>query len=262
VRGPIALKALNRNDAFNRAAYGGYADRYAAYRPTYPDELFDAIYQHVGVFGTALDCATGTGQAAQHLSRRFEKVLAFDNSARQVQHAQEGFLRFVASAEAVPLRDRVADLITVAQAVHWFDLEQFWPEVHRLGRAGSVLAIWGYGFFKVDAAVDEVVMRELRSQVDRYWGSGNLILLDEYRTITFPFEELSAPQLTMVENWTLDRLLAYLSTWSALNRYEHEHGAGLLEHARQELSKIWPPGETREVRMPITMRIGRVLASA
>ena len=249
---------MRNNDEFNRAAYGHYADRYAAFRPTYPNALFEAIYEHVDRFDFALDCATGTGQAAQVLSRRFEKVLAFDNSARQIEHAQEGFWRMVSSAEVVPVRGCSVDLITVAQAVHWFDLEKFWPETHRVAHKEAVLAIWGYGFFKVDPAVDEVVMRELRSRVDRYWGSGNLILLDEYRTITFPFDELPAPKLDMVEHWTLDRLLAYLSTWSALNRYDHEHGPGLLEHVRSELRKAWPGDEPREVRMPITMRIGRV----
>ncbi len=248
------------NDNFNRASYGAIADRYALYRPRYPQELFAAILKHVQRRELALDCATGTGQAASLLSSSFERVLAYDVSSDQIEHLARDphLLGFSARSEALPLRSNLVDLVTVAQAVHWFDLGKFWPEVHRVSRRGAIVAIWGYGFFEVDSRIDEVVMRELRDPVARYWGSGNLILLDEYRTIPFPFDELIAPKIVMRESWTLDRLLSYVGTWSALNRHDLEHGPGLLERARSALLQVWPEGEVREVRMAVTLRVGRV----
>jgi SAM-dependent methyltransferase len=249
------------NDVYNRASYGRIADRYAQYRPEYPQELFDVILGEVASFGRALDCATGTGQAAKSLIRPFDQVLAFDSSPGQMEHALSAanLGRFVARSEVLPIRSRVIDLVTVAQAVHWFDLSKFWPEVHRIMRPDAVVAIWGYGFFSVDdgGAIDQAVLRTLRDPVAPYWGSGNLILLDEYRTIPFPFDEIAAPRLVMRSEWTLDRLLQYVGTWSALTRYDEEYGPGLRERAREALLALWPADEVRSVVMPITLRMGR-----
>jgi hypothetical protein len=250
----------SENDAFNRASYGKIADRYAKFRPEYPDALFGAVLAHVRSFTTALDCATGTGQAAIKLTPHFHRVLASDSSAGQIEQLPraKGLHGFVSEAEELPIRDHSVDLVTVAQAVHWFDIERFWQEVARIGADQAVIAIWGYGFFTVSPEVDEIVMRELREPVAPYWGSGNLILLDEYRTISFPFEELPAPRIDISQHWTLDRLLAYLGTWSALNRHEQEHGPGLLPRAKAALQEVWPNGQVLEVRMPLTLRIGRL----
>lgn len=166
---------------------------------------------------------------------------------------------FAARSEAVPVQNDKVDLITVAQAVHWFDIDRFWQEARRISRPGAIVAIWGYGFFEVDSEVDRIVMETLRNPVARYWGSGNLILIDEYRTIPFPFEELPSPKVVMRESWTLDRLLDYVGTWSALARHDQEYGPGLLETIRAKLLEVWPAGQLREVRMPVTMRIGRAI---
>ncbi|MEZ0326452.1 MAG: class I SAM-dependent methyltransferase [Fimbriimonas sp.] len=250
----------SQNDEFNRASYGKIASRYAIFRPDYPQELFDAILENVDVRGTALDCATGTGQAASLLCDSFERVLAYDISPGQIEHLarRPNLFGFAARSEALPISGAVADLVTVAQAVHWFDLEKFWPEVHRISRPGAVVAIWGYGFFEVDEEIDPVVLRELRDPVAPYWGSGNLILLEEYRTIPFPFEEIASPKIVMRQQWTLDRLLDYVGTWSALNRHAVEEGPGLLERARKALLPLWGAEQVREVRMPVTLKMGRV----
>jgi SAM-dependent methyltransferase len=249
-----------QNDEFNRASYGKIANRYAVYRPRYPQEVFDAILSHVDGRGMALDCATGTGQAAVSLASAFAHVFAYDISSDQVEHLAKlpNLHGFAARSEALPLKRDTLDLITVAQAVHWFDLDKFWPEVQRVGRPGAVVAIWGYGFFEVSPEIDRVVLRELRDPVARYWGSGNLILIDEYRTIPFPFREIDAPKIVMKESWTLDRLLDYVGTWSALNRYDQEHGPGLLRRAKSELAKLWPAHQELEVRMPVTLRLGKI----
>ncbi|MEM7040277.1 MAG: SAM-dependent methyltransferase, partial [Bacteroidota bacterium] len=57
---------------------------YAKFRPQYPADLYDFIFQHVPDFERAWDCGTGNGQAARALAERFARVEATDISANQL----------------------------------------------------------------------------------------------------------------------------------------------------------------------------------
>jgi len=110
------------------------SDLYAQARPQYPQALFDFLSSCVVHHGSVWDCATGNGQAAVGLAKLFVHVQATDMSEQQIAHAltAENITYSVQSAERTNFADQQFDLITVAQALHWFDFEKFWPEVLRV----------------------------------------------------------------------------------------------------------------------------------
>src|SRR5882724_5430688 len=117
------------------------ANQYTRFRPRYPGKLFEYLSSLLASHEMAWDVGTGNGQAAGDLARFFGKVIATDPSASQLAHVEEhSNVRYlVASAEECPLANGSADLITVAQAIHWFDLSAFYQQVRRVGRIGGVL---------------------------------------------------------------------------------------------------------------------------
>ena len=132
--------------------FGARAAAYAAYRPTYPPTLFTYLADAAPARKLAWDCGTGSGQAAMALAGRFERVIGTDASAAQIaaaaSHPQVRYL--VAAAESSGLRDASVDLCTVAQALHWFNLEQFYAEVRRVLVPSGVLAVWTYSALNID----------------------------------------------------------------------------------------------------------------
>ncbi len=126
--------------------FSGVANRYADFRPHYPAALFDWLATLVPKDSLVWDCAAGNGQASYDLATRFAHVIATDASKEQIAsatpHPKVEFR--VAPAEQSGLADGSAGLITVAQAVHWFDLDRFWVEAKRVLKGGGLLAFWGY----------------------------------------------------------------------------------------------------------------------
>jgi SAM-dependent methyltransferase len=210
----------------------------------------------------AWDCASGNGQAAIGLASHFERVIATDASAAQIGAAppHPGISYGVARAEASGLADRSIDLITVAQALHWLDLDAFYSEVRRVLHPRGVLAAWCYGEHSVDAGgpIDGLVGHFYRSIVGPYWPPERRLIEKGYRTIPFPFIELSPPRFELETVWTLDELLGYLRTWSATNRFREATGIDPVVTLGHELAPLWSPtGEPRRVRWPLALRVGR-----
>src|SRR5476651_160086 len=116
----------------------GAAD-YATFRPASPDEIYDFLYTHVSNFGTAWDCGTGNGQVAARLAERFDHVYGTDISEQQLGLAvkKDNITYRTERAESTSLADGSIDLITVAQAIHWFDFDGFYKEVRRVARPGA-----------------------------------------------------------------------------------------------------------------------------
>jgi SAM-dependent methyltransferase len=236
------------------------AARYAVYRPRYPGGLFDAIAAISGP-GPVWDCATGTGQAALPLAERFATVAATDASRQQVRSAarHRGICYAVGLAEAAPLRSGWAQLVTVAQALHWLDLSRFYPEVRRVLRPGGLLVAWTYGIQRVDGgAIDTVVEDFYGRVVGPYWAPERRWVETGYRTLDFPFEEIEIASPPMVEDWSLGQLLGYVSTWSAVAKCREVTGDDPLLALEAELAPLWgDPGERRRIEWPIAVRAGR-----
>jgi SAM-dependent methyltransferase len=236
------------------------AARYAEFRPTYPDELFSWLASLCKEHDAAWDCATGSGQAAAGLAPHFTQVVATDASAEQIAHAgAPANVSFrVAPAEASGLEARSIDLVTVAQAAHWFELPKFFAEAQRVLKPGGVLALWGYGRLDLPAGMDAIFQRFYSETVGPYWPPERKWIDDGYRSLDFPFAEIAAPDFFIEVEWNLPRLLAYLSTWSAVKRYRADRDSDPLPALMAELQPLWgDPDDALPLKWPLFLRVGR-----
>ncbi len=240
--------------------FSTHAVAYAKYRPRYPAELFGYLASVAPARSHAWDCATGNGQAAPGLANFFERVTATDASRSQIEQAtrHERIAYEVAPAEQSGIESATVDLITVAQAFHWFDFEGFYAEARRVLVAEGVLAVWCYNLLEISPPLDAVISRFYDDTVGEFWPPERRLLAEGYRTINFPFAEFDAPSFHMTESWTLTDLTGYLGTWSATKRFIAARGFDPLESLAAELSPLWGnPDDPKPVRWPLSMRIGR-----
>ena len=240
--------------------FSAVASAYAAHRPDYPPALFAYLASVAPARDVAWDCGTGSGQAALGLARHFARVVATDASARQLESARphRRVEYRAAAAEASGLPDAAADVVTAAQALHWFDRERFWAEARRVLAPGGVLAVWCYLLFRVDAAVDAAVRRFYGDVVGPYWPPERSLVERGYATIAFPFDELSPPAFRMAKRWTLPEVAGYLGTWSAVRGYVAANREDPVAAFLPELERVWgPPERVRRVVWDLQLRVGR-----
>jgi SAM-dependent methyltransferase len=234
---------------------------YAAFRPRYPDALFEFLAQQVPATDEAWDVGTGSGQAAIGLARLFRHVIATDASSTQIEHATpDARVSYkVCPAEACGLDDRSVDLVTVAQALHWFDRDRFWTEVRRVLRPRGIIAVWTYLMMEITPKIDAIVRRFYSGVVGPYWPPERRITEERYQTIEFPFAEFAAPNFVIEQTLTLDDVAGYVRTWSATRRFIKQHGEDPVERLVTELGPAWgDPRTSRLARWPVAMRVGRV----
>jgi SAM-dependent methyltransferase len=240
--------------------FSGHAGAYSRHRPTYPAALFAYLASLPPSRQRAWDCATGNGQAATGLARHFDSVIATDASAEQIRHASphERVEYRVAPAEDPGLEPGSIDLVTAAQAAHWFDPERFRREVERVLAPGGFVAVWCYGVFRISPAVDPVIDR-LYSQIVGPWWPPERRLVDEgYRSLPFDFEERPAPAFAIEVEWTLEEVTGYIGTWSAVRRYAAGSGVDPITLVQTDLTRAWgDPDERLPIRWPIGLRVGR-----
>lgn len=151
--------------------FSEHSSSYAKYRLSYPLELFEYLASRSPSRRMAWDCAAGTGQATQGLAPLFDRVIATDASREQIANARplENVVYRVSPAERTDIPSDSIDLITVAQAVHWFDFDRFFGEAKRVGRKGAIIAVWATGTNRVSDEVDRVVKHLYSDIVGRYW---------------------------------------------------------------------------------------------
>lgn len=238
--------------------FSGHADAYAAARPSYPDALFDWLAGLTDRHDQVWDAGCGNGQASRALARHYDQVLATDASADQIANAAPADrVTFQAGpAESCPLSADSCDLVTVAQAAHWFERSQFYAEARRVLRPGGVLALWCYGLNTISPATDAVVRRLYDDILGADWPPERRLIDDGYRTLAFPFAEIPAPDLVMALDWTVDQHLAYLRSWSAAQRYLKRTGEDPVQLVEDELRQAWGD-ERRRVMWPLHFRVGR-----
>jgi SAM-dependent methyltransferase len=242
--------------------FGSVSSSYAKFRPTYPADLFDWLVAIVPGHAAAWDCACGSGQASVDLAARFGRVIATDASAGQIEsavpHARVEYR--VASAEKPGLPDASVDLVTVAQALHWFDIAVFFAEVRRVTKRGGALAVWTYGVPRLgDPKCDELAQTFYSVTVGPYWPPERAIVEAGYRTLPFPFDEIVPPAFAMTAEWEMAQLLGYLASWSATARYVAAHGKNPVREFAEVLGSAWgDPEVPRTISWPLTLRAGRV----
>jgi ubiquinone/menaquinone biosynthesis C-methylase UbiE len=241
--------------------FSGHAPDYRTYRPSYPPELFAFLRSLVPHGERVWDCGTGNGQAAVALAEHFSEVFATDASEEQIKQAEphRNVTYAVAPAEKCPLPDASVDLVTVAQALHWFDFTRFYAEVRRVCRPGGLLAAWSYDLHTVGPDLDPILARLQEEFVGPYWPPERVYVSERYRTIPFPFADVPPPAFTLTADWTLPQMIGYMNTWSATKRFINEHGFNPVERLTPEFAAAWgEPMCVRRIRWPLTLRIGRV----
>jgi SAM-dependent methyltransferase len=237
---------------------------YARFRPRYPAPLFDWLSAVVPARHRAWDAGAGNGQAALALAARFAEVIATDPSREQIERTPpHPRVRTAVCGEDCPqIEVGSIDLVTVAQAAHWFDLERFYREVRRVAVDGAVVAMWCYGLFRVAPPLDAVMDRFYVERVGGDWPPERRLVDEGYRSLPFPFEPLAAPPFEMEASVTLDGLLAYVGTWSAVVRYRERTGVDPLPDLRRELEALGGLDEVLKLRFPLGLRVGRVAGGA
>ena len=233
---------------------------YVRFRPDYPRALFAWLAGEAPAHRLAWDCATGSGQAARALAEFFRRVHASDASQAQLSRAQPlpGVEYAVATAESSGLAPGSVDLITVAQALHWFDLDQFQAEVGRVLAPAGVVAAWSYNLMHITPAVDEILRGFYEDPLGPYWPPERRHVEDGYAHLPLPGTPIPAPAFAMVARWSLGHLLGYLRTWSASVRCQEVSGEDPVEAITQSLTTAWGEAETREVRWPLTVKAARL----
>lgn len=235
------------------------AEDYARYRPRYPDELFAYLAGLVPEHDCAWDCGTGSGQAALALARHFARVIATDPSARQIAQAQahERVTYVVSEAEHAAIVSRAVNLITVAQALHWFQLEAFYAEVRRILKPGGALAVWSYDLLRLAPEIDALLDDFNLNVVGSFWPAERQWIGARFAELPLPFAELAAPAFEMAAYWRLHDLLGYVSTWSATQRFIAARGFDPVPQLGERLELVWgKPEKPRRVRWPLSVRVG------
>jgi SAM-dependent methyltransferase len=234
--------------------------QYAQFRPTYPDELYAYLVSIAPSNLLAWDCGTGNGQAAIGLARHYERVFATDASADQIAraypHARVEY--HVADAEHVGLEAESADLVTVAQAVHWFDFDKFYAEVKRVLKPNGVLAVWTYHLPSISPQIDKLLLGFYSEVLAGFWPERIRYVDERYSTLPFPFDEIHPPSIAMESRWDLSQFTGFLDSWSGTQRYIKQNGDHPLKIIWDDLASNWKDEkEKRLVRCPMYFRIGR-----
>ena len=232
---------------------------YARFRPRYPEALFSYLASIAPNLDLVWDCGTGNGQAAVVLAEHFRQVVASDASAEQISQAMpHPKVRYlIAPDTASTLDDASCALVTVAQAVHWFNFAAFYQEVKRVLQPGGVLAVWCYVWMRIDTEIDQLLAHFATQTLAPYWPAESVYIHDYYRNLpSFPFTELQLPSFEMQLRWDLETMLNYLRTWSAVQGYQHARGEDPVKPLARQLRELWRDGGEKAITWPLGLRAG------
>jgi ubiquinone/menaquinone biosynthesis C-methylase UbiE len=230
---------------------------YQKYRPNYPDELFSHLKSISKNHDQAWDVGTGNGQAAIKLAEHFDNVLATDPSSSQIENAikHKAIQYQISLADNCPSEANSFDLITVAQAFHWFDFEPFFKEVSRVAKPDCILAIWTYTLASISPEIDRITNHFYSDIVGHYWPKERAHIEALYDDISIPYESVLSPKFNINLNYTMEDLIQYLGTWSAVKNYKLENQTDPLDLIRLELEQVWrDPGLERKVNWPVHLK--------
>lgn len=245
------------HDLFSRQA-----SSYARFRPGYPQELFDYILKFVVAKDAAWDCATGNGQAAIQLAGYFKIIEATDLSADQIAHStpHKNIRYSIAEAEQTFFPENSFDLITVATAYHWLNHEKFYTEAKRVGKDGCIVAAWAYNLLQSEVAGVNAVINHLYSHHTKpFWHERRKWVDEGYENIPFDFEPLPSQKFFISCCWSIQDLLGFLSTWSAVAKFKQERSFDPLELIDDDLRMAWPRAtEKLQFKFPLFLKLGRI----
>jgi SAM-dependent methyltransferase len=222
--------------------FGDHSENYLKFRPDYPDALYHYLASLTPSHDLAWDVGTGNGQAAIKLAAYFRQVIATDIQQPQLDSAihASNITYQCCPAEKTEIQDHAVDLITVAQALHWFSFDAFYREVRRVAKPNGVIAAWTYSLGEINQSVNAVI-KDLYIDIlgDEYWPSERKYVDEAYETIPFPFLKIKTPSFVITKTWQLNELIGYLNTWSAVKEYKNRHHQNPIDLIYPDLLKAW-----------------------
>jgi SAM-dependent methyltransferase len=237
------------------------ADMYVKYRPLYPTELYAFLSSLTSDHELAWDCGTGNGQAATGLAEFYKKVIATDPSEQQIKNClpHKNVTYLVEKAEQSSLPSNSVDLVTVANALHWFDFDAFYKEVNRVLKNNGVIAAWTMSLPSISPDLDPIIRRYHDHTVDAHWQAENRLVEKEYTTIPFPFQTIPTPSFFCEKEMTLDGLIGYLNTWSATQRFITAQQFNPTDQLRKDLLNVWTDSTSKKkLRWRLILKVGQV----
>ncbi len=247
---------IKPRDYFSEGAEG-----YKKYRPVYPEALYKYIYTHLDGNACAWDCATGNGQVATALADHFEKVYATDISSHQLEMApkRENISYEISRAEGTHYPDNHFDLITVGQALHWFDREHFFQEVNRVAKPSGVLAIWGYGLPRICPKVDTLLSEFCNQVLAEYWDFDRSTKPYQLSQESHFFMEIKGKSEFVIEQlMSKAELTGYLYTWSAVKEYLKHNQDDPVQDLMRRMEKVWKGNQQKLTRFSIFLKLRRI----
>ena len=241
--------------------YSSYALKYAQSRPGYPEELFVYLASLVNHRDVAWDCATGNGQAALSLIKFFKKVIATDISSDQIKQAiRHNQIQYkVCRAEQSELDKNSVDLITVASAIHWFDLDKYYDEVQRVLKSGGIIAAWTYHVGYVEPPFDKLFLHFYTDILSPYFGTRAKLVDEKYSKLNLPGKHIDAADFFVSAKWKLFNMLNFIESWSGTQQYIKENEKNPVDLISDDLEKIWgDPEKIHTVRWPLFIKISRL----
>jgi ubiquinone/menaquinone biosynthesis C-methylase UbiE len=239
--------------------FSSNAKAYAQFRPQYPEELFTHLYTLVKNTNTAWDCGTGNGQVASVLADHFTEVFATDISEQQLNEAirKNNIYYSVQPAEKTDFTDHQFDLITVAQAIHWFSFDAFYAEVKRTLKPDGLIIVIGYGLVQTEKSLQDIIDHFYTKIIGPYWDAERHYIDEGYQTIPFPFEEIGMPSFQMSYQWSLEQLIGYMGTWSAVKHYSKQNNEDPVLLIKDSLLSAWGDQPVHSFTFPVLVRAGR-----
>lgn len=236
-------------------------DEYAAARPRYPAELFQWLASQAKSRKLVWDCGTGSGQAALGLARHFEHVIATDISDNQIAHAQADPRIAYAVCSAENPTDQVVgfNVVTCACSLHWFELSAFYKAVWRLAAPEAFFCAWTYEWPVLSSDKLNDLLQEYKNSVLKdHWAPEAALYLDRYRSIEFPFVDVSVPPFSASLAGGCEGLLAFLRTWSAVKSLIKQDGEASIIFIEQRIREHWDLSPNLDIQLPLYFRSGYI----
>ena len=239
--------------------FSNQAESYLKFRPSYPPQLFEFILKDLKRKTAAWDCATGNGQTALELAKSFSMVFATDISQQQLDNAynSDKIYYSLQPAEETIFASNAFDLITVSQALHWFQFDKFYKEVKRVAKPNARIAVWMYALLRINPEIDQIIDQYHFKTLEKYWDDERKFVDQHYRTIPFPFKEIECPPFQIENEWTLKELKGYLNTWSAVQKFVDVNGYSPVDDLIKKIKPLWE-NEKMKIIFPVYMRMGQI----
>ena len=226
-----------------------HAKIYSQSRPGYPKELIERIIDFVRVTeydssSLAIDVGCGNGQVTHLFSPYFDRIYGFDVSENQIKEARrmsknEKVSFFVSPSETLPLERETTSLITVATAIHWFNIEAFFAECDRILKPNGVLAIFLYDLPTIThspaLSAFQDKLNEIYKYLRPYFAKEFEIYEQKYKTLKPPFKEIERDILFKNEiKWRVEHLLSFIQSLSGYQTFHAKNPENNFIHSTRE----------------------------